>query len=285
MSSTNYQKVRLFCIQPILNAFADDIIKYQAWLESILAITRLDFLLGANEHNLVVFPEYISQSLVYNYTSLQKYGQDILGIFSKIAQKEQVYLLASIPIRENFTMYNAAFLFNPQGEISISTKKINLTSSEIKLGFSCSPSIPTYCELPFGKVGIAICLDAFNADYIQYMKENGVKILLMPSANPQLWNQPAVDSGVWQPLEWTRAIVHAVQSQHASISYLVNPMMIGVDSEGRRFDGQSSIVASSTVLHDCPYIGVEKRFFAKFLYCSEYTNSQNHQVGWFDVQL
>lgn len=71
-------------------------------------------------------------------------------------------------------VYNFAGFWDPEGKLIGVTKKVYLTLSEQELDFSPGKleDVEVY-EPPFGKVGIAISLDAFREDYLQRLDSLG----------------------------------------------------------------------------------------------------------------
>ena len=276
------ESVRVFCMEMFIDKNVDTPLTYRLWLEKALAKARLHYPKD-NIHRLLVFPEFVSLPLIFNEDTFTKYIDEFIQLFSKMAVDEKAYILTCGPSRKNNKFYNEAFLFDPLGNCIFTTCKYNLTDEENILGFIPSVTPPKVITLPFGVVGVAICLDAFSTPYIKSLKKLGASIILQPSANPQSWLEKAKLSNVWQPLEWTKATAGMVAPENVPISYLINPMLRGLDKNGTYFDGQSSIVCASSDFLSCPYQGVTEKFQAKYVYCSSYENHSESQIGWHTI--
>ncbi|WP_324667838.1 nitrilase-related carbon-nitrogen hydrolase [Geochorda subterranea] len=93
----------------------------------------------------------------------------------------------------------------------------------------------TYCTTPVGRLGVAICLDAFQEPVVERLVSAGADILVQPSANPGPWTPE-------QQLDWRRSAWTAVR-RWPQLRWGLNPMMVG-ELLGLRFEGQSSIVSA-----------------------------------------
>ncbi|MBX6378972.1 MAG: hypothetical protein IRY95_10575, partial [Clostridia bacterium] len=89
---------------------------------------------------------------------------------------------------------------------------------------------------PLGRVGIAVCLDAFQEDVLAALQHQGAQILVQPSANPAPWSPE-------QQVDWLNGAWRAVAGT-GRFTYGVNPMMVGPLYE-LTFAGQSAIVGRS----------------------------------------
>jgi predicted amidohydrolase len=69
-----------------------------------------------------------------------------------------MYIIAGLPIWEQGKLYNAAYLYDRQGQRVGLYRKIHPTESEMEDGISpgCTP---TAFDLDFGRVGVTICFD------------------------------------------------------------------------------------------------------------------------------
>lgn len=132
--------------------------------------------------------------------------------------------------------FNTSYLFGPDGTVVASQKKVHLVDLEGEgyLDLTAAPRdslhvVPT----PLGRVGIAICFDAFHEDVLHRLREQGVQILVQPSANPGAWDD-------WQRDDWVRGSWQAVLEGQGRPLYAVNPMMVGSLFD-LAFEGQSGI--------------------------------------------
>ena len=133
-------------------------------------------------------------------------------------------------------VYNTAYLFGPDGRVVGAQRKAFLIDIEGPGGLDLSTGsvagIAAW-DTELGRVGVAICFDAFQEPVVEHLAGLELDILLQPSANPEPWSE-------WQQQDWLRGVWHAV-CEAGVARYGVNPMLVGslLDLE---FEGQSCIV-------------------------------------------
>lgn len=151
-------------------------------------------------------------------------------------------------------VYNVCYLWGPDGGEIGSSRKVHLVALEgpemLDLAPESLANVVAY-DLPFGRVAIAISLDAFKPDYVGHLNGLGAEIVLQNDANPGRWavTQPKSDhimpqeGDIWQPEEWRDSTIRMVEHpDFPSIQYNVCPMIVG-NLFDIPFDGQSSITA------------------------------------------
>lgn len=172
-------------------------------------------------------------------------------VFSEMARRYGVWLAAGsavlppYPLRDGEVLwhkplaprvYNCAYLFDPSGKVVGRQDKVHLIDLEqdkaLDLASGDAAQVRAF-PTPFGKVGIAICLDAFEDDVIDALVRDGAQILVQPSANPGPWTPE-------QQTDWLRSS-YARTYEQGRFAYAVNPMMHG-NIWDVAFYGQSSIV-------------------------------------------
>jgi len=148
-------------------------------------------------------------------------------------------------------VYNAAYLWGPDGALIGCSRKVNLTPEEGPDGLDLTAGrlgrddVPIFDTLA-GRLGIAISLDAFIPAYIAYLDEAGAEVLAQPEANPGPWAAYAdmtTEPPGWQPQTWMASCWRAVQESR-NLCYGINPFMVG-NLFDLPFDGQSAIFARS----------------------------------------
>lgn len=155
--------------------------------------------------------------------------------FSAVAAAYKTNVVAgSILEPRGRKVYNTSYLFAPDGRIAGRQSKVHLIDMEERLGVSPAPlgQLRVY-ETGAGRVGIAVCLDAFKEDVVSRLARLGADILAQPSANPEPWT-PSLEE------EWRRGAWLAVQRHRFRAG--VNPMAVGRIYD-LAFEGVSSIVA------------------------------------------
>ena len=154
-------------------------------------------------------------------------------------------------LRPGPSAYNTSYLFGPDGRVLGSQKKVHLVEMEGQGYLDLTPApldSVTVVPTPLGRVGIAICLDAFHDDVLQRLREQGVQILVQPSANPLAWDE-------WQRDDWVRGSWQAVLEGRGRPQYALNPTMVGSLFD-LAFEGQSGIFTAYPALgRDAGYAG------------------------------
>lgn len=136
-----------------------------------------------------------------------------------------------------YHVHNTAYVFGPDGAVIGKQDKMYLIDLEREEALDLTAGDLETLEVfdtGVGKVGIAICLDAFQDDVVEALMLQGGEILVQPSANPGPWNEA-------QQMDWMRSAYQRTYSQQQFV-YGVNPMMNGPLWD-IAFFGQSSIVA------------------------------------------
>lgn len=174
-------------------------------------------------------------------------------VFSQLAKEYGVYLVAGsvalppyrivngvVDWRSGFLaprIHNTSYLFGPDGKVIGKQDKVYLIDLEkdgaLHLSHGSLDSLRVF-DTELGKIGIAICLDAFKDDVVAALAAQGAQILVQPSANPGPWSRA-------QQVDWMLSSYRKTYAERRFV-YAINPMM-----HGRLWDiafyGQSSIVA------------------------------------------
>jgi len=148
--------------------------------------------------------------------------------FARAAAAHNCYLVAgSAPLPSTAAadgkVYNVSYFFGPDGSVIGRQGKVHpygreATADGLDLTGAALESLQSF-ETPFGKVGIAICYDAFQQDVLSMLAGQGASIVIQPSANARVWDE-------WQAGDWERGLWSAVQ-HYPQIQCGINPMMVG----------------------------------------------------------
>ncbi len=178
-----------------------------------------------------------------------------LSTFSTLARKYRVVLvagsapLAAIPYASGSRLetlrprgpavYNTAALFGPDGSLIGLQRKVAQIDLEGPQGLDLTAgSLEEIQVFPTeaGRVGIAICLDAFapESPVRERLAHLGAEILVQPSANPGPWTPE-------QQADWLRG-AWAATVREGRFVYALNPMMTGALFD-LAFYGQSALIA------------------------------------------
>jgi predicted amidohydrolase len=205
------------------------------------------------------YHKYLGASLVYLPFALPAY-QAYVSAFSEAAKTFGVTLVAGSSLLPyishepslglhiaNPRVHNTAFTFGPNGKLLGQSQKVHLTPGlESRLGIARGRLQDLQVlHTPVGKVGLAICLDAFHDSVIGHLDGLGAEIIVQPTANNALWNRPwPKDTALSEGDAWFRYGLKETLRESLNVRYGVNPMLVGELWE-LKFEGVSSIVQVS----------------------------------------
>jgi len=117
--------------------------------------------------------------------------------FSDLAREHAVYIAAGTTLlphegHDGNAIYNTFFLFGPDGAVAGTADKVNLIPLESDAGLDLTPGARedlTAWQTPIGTIGPLICLDAWDTGLAASLVEQGAQVLVVPSANPEVWNE------------------------------------------------------------------------------------------------
>jgi len=192
-----------------------------------------------NGAEFVAFPEnmlYIGNDKFFDF----EIDGDEVSALRASAKDNNLYLLAgSIPerIENDEKHYNTSLLFSPDGSELVRYRKIHLfdadlpdvdhkrlESKRVKAG-----DIAITIEIPFGKIGFAICFDLRFPELFRTLAFEGAIAIFLPS---NFTHYTGKDH--WFPLIKARAIENQ--------TYMIAPAQIGEKSHGEVSHGKTVIV-------------------------------------------
>lgn len=162
-----------------------------------------------------------------------------LSSFAAAAREYGAWIAAGSAVMrwgETSRLYNTAPLITPTGQIIFRQHKVNLVEMEGKKGLDLDGAPLNYISVvhsPFGDLGVAVCLDAFDLQIRKRLQGLGAQILIQPSANNLPWED-------WQERDWQRSGYQAV-CEKGEFALAVNPMLVGKLWD-LSFAGRSSII-------------------------------------------
>lgn len=106
----------------------------------------------------------------------------ILDQFADFARRHHCYVICSTCTKEAGRYYNAAVLFDREGQYVGEYRKTNPTDDEIEKGITPGPLMPPVFQADFGTMGIQICYDVNWHDNWRHLSDLGAKIVFWPSA-------------------------------------------------------------------------------------------------------
>ncbi|PKP58222.1 nitrilase [Candidatus Atribacteria bacterium HGW-Atribacteria-1] len=121
----------------------------------------------------------------------------IKRIISLLAKEYGIYIYTgSYILKEKEAIYNAGSLFDPEGNLIGTQKKMHLTDFEVKLGIKKGNKMEVY-SLPFGKVVCPICMDATYFETFRIAREIGADMVILPIANLEEYTVWKALRGIW----------------------------------------------------------------------------------------
>jgi len=121
----------------------------------------------------------------------------IKRIFSLLAKEYGIYIYTgSYILKEKEAIYNAGSLFDPEGNLIGTQKKMHLTDFEVKLGIKKASKMEVY-SLPFGKIVCPICMDATYFETFRIAREIGADMVILPIANLEEYAVWKALRGIW----------------------------------------------------------------------------------------
>jgi len=170
---------------------------------------------ASNGAKVVVLPECFNSP--YGTSYFPEYAESIPGpstdALRKSAQENNIYLIGgSIPEKNGDKIYNTCTVFDPDGKLVGTHRKMHLFNIDIpgKIRFQESETLSpgkdfTMVDTPYCKIGVGICYDIRFAELAQVYARNDCKLLIYPGAF-NMTTGPAH----WELLQRARAVDNQV---------------------------------------------------------------------------
>lgn len=279
---------------PLLVAFPEDIgtpmllfdsydkIKCKTTFPKAVRSLIMSNLKGVLKYKLKYNVSFIRALILYKSPALER---EYVSIFSDAARRYNAYIAAgsiTLPEAEDGAhnspgkdVYNISYFFGPEGNIIGRQKKVYLVDFEGKSGFDLSRGSLgelNVFDTPFGRVGIAICLDAFKEDVCDRLSSLGADIMIQPSANNVEWSKEEQE-------DWLNG-AYLCTFKQKKFKYAINPMMNG-NIFDLCFEGQSSIVSHESTLPNMNYSLLQPR--SGFLSTAKSSNNEEILIEIIDI--
>ena len=172
----------------------------------------------------VVLPECLD--LGWAHPSARELAAEIpgptSGVLCRAAAEAGLHVVGGLTERAGSTIYNAAVLIDPSGQILLKHRKINLL--DIEQNFYCTGDRLAVAETACGVIGVNICADNFPDSLVlgHSLARMGAQILLSPSA----WAVPADHDPAVEPYGalW--------EGSYRSLATLYEIPVVGVSNVG-----------------------------------------------------
>ena len=146
-----------------------------------------------NKSDMVILPEMFN--CPYDNTKFREYAEErknskTLKAIKESAEELNLYIVAgSIPELEEDNLYNSSFIFDRDGEIIASHRKMHLFDIDIagKISFKESETLSagnqiTVVDTELCKIGVAICYDIRFPELLRLMALRGAELIVIPGA-------------------------------------------------------------------------------------------------------
>lgn len=140
------------------------------------------------EPNFIALPEYFSvPGFIENFSSAEEifektYNPTVKFLQSVSAEFPNIYIVGGTLIEKSQnTFFNTCMIWR-NAKLLGSYRKRNLINMEIKMGIDRGEK-PFVIETEFGKVGILICADIFDADAVKQTVSLGAETIFLPVAS------------------------------------------------------------------------------------------------------
>ena len=203
---------------------------------------------------LVALPENFALMGQHELDKIEQKEQDgsgpIQDFLANTAKKYTVWIVAgTIPIADpdnDNKVMAACLIYNEQGERVARYDKIHLFDVHVPGSdevYRESDSIsqgnsPLVIDSPFGKLGIAVCYDLRFPELIRTMQEQGMEVLILPSAFTE-----KTGAAHWELLLRARAV--------ENLCYVIAPNQGGFHVNGRQTYGHTMVIDPWGTVLDC----------------------------------
>jgi len=160
--------------------------------------------------------------------SLEDVAEPIPGPATKrlgeVARKNHIWVVAGLTERVNAVVYNTAVLFDRQGEIAGTYRKVHLPREEWKEGVRPGDATPVF-DTDFGRIAMQICYDWFFPEIAEVLALKGAEIIFAPT-----WGNTLPDHDGMADGETTFRVrardngVYMVPSVYDGSSLIIDPM-------------------------------------------------------------
>ncbi|MGY5802121.1 nitrilase family protein [Rhizobium sp. LEGMi12c] len=158
-------------------------------------------------------------------------GGQSAGVFCRLAGELGLYIVSGIAERDGDRFYNSALLCGPEGYIG-KYRKLHLWNNENRFFKKGDLGLPVF-DLPFGRIGIAICYDGWFPETFRELALAGAELVCVPTN----WVPMAGAESAPEPMA---NILHKAAA-HTNGLYIACADRIGIERD-QPFIGRSLIV-------------------------------------------
>ncbi|MGR9257613.1 nitrilase family protein [Rhizobium leguminosarum] len=204
---------------------------------NLAAIERLAKAAKAQGAEIVVLPELADSGYTF------RDGDEVAALagpvpggasaemLCRLAEELGLYIVSGVAEQDGDRFYNSALLCGPEGYIG-KYRKLHLWNNENRLFRKGDLGLPVF-DLPFGRIGIAICYDGWFPETFRQLALAGAELICVPTN----WVPMA---GAESVPEQMANILHKAAA-HTNGLYIACADRIGIE-RGQSFIGRSLIV-------------------------------------------
>lgn len=175
-------------------------------------------------------------------------SERVLQQFSSLAKHYGSYVICPVYTSEGNNAYNAAVVFDREGNRTGEYRKIHLTEGEIqKEGLTPGPIVPPVFQTDFGKIGVQICFDILWDDGWSKLRQQGAEIVFWPSA---FAGGQMVNTKAWQH---KYVVVSSTQKNTSKICDITGEVVAQTGIWDKNFFC-ASVNLEKAFLHTWPYV-------------------------------
>lgn len=196
---------------------------------------------SAAEADTLVVPElYLTGYCLGDRTSEFAMSPDAAALqeVSAIARRHAVALVVGYPELRAGAVYNTAALWDRSGALLSRYRKINLFGDEEKRLFRPGDATET-TAIAGMSVGMLICYDVECPAAVRSLTDDGVQVILAPTANMLPYRAAAITAPRARALESGAALVYAnYTGDEGPLTYTGLSVIVGADGEDRARAGE-----------------------------------------------
>ncbi|SEB03203.1 nitrilase family protein [Paraburkholderia sartisoli] len=200
------------------------------------AIARIETA-ASNGASLIVLPELASSGYVFADRDEAFALADALPdgataqTFNALARRLNVHIVTGIAERAGERLYNSALFTGPDGHIGV-YRKLHLWDNEKRFFEPGDLGVPVF-DTPLGRIGVAICYDAWFPETFRLAAMQGADLVCVPTNWVPMPSQPDDRPGMATTLTMAAA--------HSNGIAIACADRVGIE-RGQPFIGQSLIV-------------------------------------------
>ena len=145
---------------------------------------------GKNQCDIALLPEtFVPGNHELNSPAIQ--------MMAGKAKEWKMYVSGTLQMKRGDVVYNAAPLFDREGELVGIYDKVNLYDPELDRGISPGDHVPVF-KADFGNVGIMTCYDSWHPAVAKLLALKGAELILLPNVGyyMQIMHARSADNGV-----------------------------------------------------------------------------------------